>query len=1412
MTRRATTANKAGKARRRNIKRRQTTHLASAATLRKQLRKRTHQLAVLRNKLSESLAQQNAAAAVLKAISSSPGELKPIFEAILENATVICGAEFGTLYLSEGDAMRAAAFHNAPRAFVEERTRGPIRPSPKSTLGRAAQTKQIAQVLDATKHDPYRQRDPFVTGGVDLGGYRTIVSVPMLKGDKLIGIITIYRQVVEPFTDKQIELVQNFATQAVIAIENTRLLNELRQRTDDLSESLEQQTATSEVLKVISSFPGELEPVFQAILHNATRLCDAEFGSLFEFDNGMPQPMAAFNVPPPVTEFLRHGGHKVMPQNAFRRMIASRQPMHIADYSVDEAYLSGDPMAVCGVELGGIRSLLIVPLLKDDEIVGAFGIFRQEVRPFSSKQVELVANFAAQAVIAIENTRLLNELRQRTEDLSEALEQQTATSEVLKVVSSSPGDLQPVFEAMLENATRICRANYGVMHRYEDGRFRSIAMHNVPQALADKLTRRGTFLAPKGSPLDRLLETGSLVQTADEAGEAAPGVAARLGGARSLVAVPMWKESTLVGVLIIYRQEVRPFTVKQIELVQNFAAQAVIAIENTRLLNELRHRTDDLSEALEQQTASSEVLDVISNSLVDTQPVFDAIVRSGLRLFADAAIVIMLPQGDQAVIGAIADSDPVRAEGLRRRSPIPLRREYMHSLAIIDGKTVDVPDVNNPPLDLKSGAQNFRAGGFNAVTIVPMMRSGAAIGALSVARVAAGPLSPKQHSLLETFAAQAVIAIENTRLLSELRRRTDDLTESLEYQTATGEILGVISKSPTQVQPVFDIIAASALQLCDATWSAVLRFDGETIELAALNNLADFEGADAMRRAFPRKPSRTGATDQAISTRNPCYIPDIQKVSGYDHPTLAPFSRSVLSVPMLRDGQAVGAISVASGVPDAFSERQMMLLRTFADQAVIAIENVRLFDEVQKRTEDLSESLAQQTATADVLKTISRSTFDLKTVLNTLVESAARLSESDFATLNRQFDDGYRQVASYGVPAETAQIIEARPLSAGRGSVVGRTLLERRPVQIVDVLADPEFKMVDAATRMGANTILGIPLLREGIPIGVMTLQRRAKRAYSDKQIELLTTFADQAVIAIENVRLFESVEARTRELAQSLQDLQTAQDRLVQTQKLASLGQLTAGIAHEIKNPLNFVNNFSSLSTELLDELHETLQRVQSDEKTRSEITELTDTLRANLDKIEQHGRRADSIVKNMLLHSREGSGEHRPVDVNALVEESLNLAYHGARAEKQDFNITLERSFDPAAGEVDVFPQEITRVLLNLISNGFYAAIKRKSQTPSHGYEPTLATSTKNLGDSIEIRIRDNGTGIPAEVKDKMFNPFFTTKPPGEGTGLGLSISYDIIVKQHGGSIEVDSQPGEFAEFRIILPRTAASFGGRA
>ena len=570
----------------------------------------------LLNELRESLEQQTATSEVLSVISSSPGELEPVFQAMLENATRICEAKFGTLYLVEGDAYRIAAMHNAPPAYAEfQRRRGPFQPEAGGHLDRVMRTKQVSHTADAAAEAVPGPPARF-------GGARSRIVVPMLKENALIGVISIYRQEVRPFTEKQIDLVRSFAAQAVIAIENTRLLNELRQRTDDLTESLEQQTATSEVLKVISSSPGELEPVFQTILESATRICEAKFGVLQLSEGNGFRAVALHDVPPAYAEAMQRdpvfcpiAGHPL------DRLASSKEVVHIPDVRAEQR------MRGRMVALAGARTLLLVPVLKDNVLIGVVSIYRQEVRPFTNKQIELVQNFAAQAVIAIENTRLLNELRQRTDDLTESLEQQTATSEVLSVISSSPGDLEPVFQTMLENAVRICDAKFGVLFRYDNEFFDPVATFGVPPVHAEHLLQRGRYQPTAGTSLGRLVQTKDVVRIADYAAELTPGGAATFGGARSIVAVPMFKEDALIGAIVIYRQEVRPFTDKQIELVQNFAAQAVIAIENTRLLNELR-------QSLQQQTATADVLKVISRSTFDLQTVLQTLVEFKLPAFA----------------------------------------------------------------------------------------------------------------------------------------------------------------------------------------------------------------------------------------------------------------------------------------------------------------------------------------------------------------------------------------------------------------------------------------------------------------------------------------------------------------------------------------------------------------------------------------------------------------------------------------------------------------------------------------------------------------------------------------------------------------------------------------------------------
>jgi signal transduction histidine kinase len=943
--------------------------------------------AALRREIAEALEQQTATSAVLKVINSSPGELQPVFTAILENATHICEAKIGILFRYQDGAYTAVSTLGVTPEYAQYLNRGPIRPGPATGLGRVASTKRTIHIVDTHAEQVYADREPFRVATAELGRARSLLNVPMLKEGELIGAIGIYRQEVRPFTDKQIELITNFAAQAVIAIENARLLNELR-------ESLAQQTATSEVLKVISSSPGDLQPVFDAILQNAVRLCGAKFGTFWLREGERYRSVAVHGLPPALAEARnREPVQSFSPATGLGRAIARKQVVHVHDMSEDDAYRARNPRAVLLVELGGARTVIFSPMLRDGAAVGVLSIYRDEVKPFTDKQIELVQNFAAQAVIAIENTRLLNELRQRTNDLTEALEQQTATSEVLKVISSSPGDLQPVFESMLMNATRLCEAKFGVLWLYDGDVARLGAMHGVPERFADVLMERGAAPASPGSPLRRILDAKDVVHTADEAAEPLPGIAARYGGARSLVGVPMRKDNEIVGAFIIYRQEVRPFTDKQIELVTNFAAQAVIAIENTRLLNELR------------------------------------------------------------------------------------------------------------------------------------------------------------------------------------------------------------------------------------------------------------------------------------------------------------------------------------------------------------------------------ESLQQQTATADVLKTISRSTFDLQGVLDTLVESAARLCRANTAAIRIARDGLYHNLADFGFQPAHRERVRNMPLKVDRESIVGRAVLDRKPVHILDAQTDPNPEFVARSKSGNVRTMLAVPLLREENPIGVLLLQRNVIESFTDKQIELASTFADQAGIAIENVRLFDEIQDKSRQLAEASQHK----------------SQFLANMSHELRTPLNAILGYTEL---IADGVY----------------GEPSEKMLGVLKRLESNGKHLLGLINDVLDLSKIEAGQLTLELANYSLENVAQTVFSAveplAADKKLAFKAEVAPGLPPGLGD----ERRLTQVLLNLVGN----AIKFTDSG-----EVVIKAGASN--GSFDLSVRDTGPGISAADQAKLFQEFqqadnSITRKKG-GTGLGLAIS-KRIVEMHGGKIWVESQLGRGSTFFVTLP----------
>ncbi|HEY7141753.1 MAG TPA: GAF domain-containing protein, partial [Methylomirabilota bacterium] len=914
-------------------------------------------------------------------------DVPAILLAIARTAARLCEANDAHIYRVEGDHLRVMAIHGSVPTVRSVGQTIPI--TPRLVTGRAVLDRRTIHLRDITTAAS-RRRYP---GLRDLQErFRTLLIVPLLREGGAIGLITIRRMRLRPFTAKQISLLRTFADQAAIALENERLRREVEARNRDLTEALEQQTATSEILRLISSSPTDVQPVLEGIVKSADKLCDASMSAMVRFDG----QLMTLQVFVGASREEREAAASLFPMaptigTSSGRAIVERRIIHIHDVRAEPGYTA----TVLQRRTLGYRTVLSVPLLRDGDPIGVLVMWRRDVKPFSQKQIDLMATFADQAVIAIENVRLFTELEARNRDLTEALEQQTATSEVLKVISRSTFDLQPVLKTLVESATRLCGAQQGFIFRSSGQVFELAADYNAPPAFKEWV-RDHPIRADGGRVVSRVARGKRTVQIVDAQADSDWRVgnadAPSIGDVRTLLGVPMLREEALIGVLAMWRSEVRPFTDRQIELVTTFADQAVIAIENVRLFTELQARNRDLTEALEQQTATGEILRVISSSPTDVQPVFDTIVRSAATLCEATAAGLFRFDGTQIHLGAYHNWNTEMLEGVRRAFPRPPGRGTLSARAILSGQVAHVADMAADP---EFAAPSIVQAGFRTGLSVPMIRARTTIGAITVTRLEVKPFTEKQIELLKTFADQAVIAIENVRLFQELEARNRDLTESLEQQTATSEILRVISSSPTDAQPVFDIIVQNVVRLCDGVFTTVFRFDGKLIHAAAHHQSVTSEGLDVFRSVYPMRPSKDSLIARAILDGVVIHVPDVE-----DDPNVPPASRqlaralnyrSILTVPMLREGHPIGAIGVGrhevAGHARPFSAREIELLKTFADQAVIAIENVRLFTELEARNHDLSEALEQQTATSEVLRAISTSPSDLRPIYRTILQS-----------------------------------------------------------------------------------------------------------------------------------------------------------------------------------------------------------------------------------------------------------------------------------------------------------------------------------------------------------------------------------------------------------------------------------------
>ena len=1281
----------------------------SYAGLERKVAERTHEL-------TNALDQQTAISDILRVTSESPTDVQPVLDAVAERAAQLCEAPFARILLIDGGMLCVHADYS-----VAGDAQPPADPVP---LERTAINGR-AMIERRTLHFPdiaplVENEFPFASANAARTGMRAILSVPLMRGDVAYGTIFTYRLEPRAFLPDQVALVETFARQAAIAIDNVRLFNETR-------EALAQQTAISEVLRVIASSPGDVRPVLDAVAERALKLCDAAEATILLLDADELRCASRYGTTPS----LEVGETMPLTRDGFTgRAVIDRLVMHSEDLaSVSESEF---PLARSLQRRIGHRAILSVPLMREDRAIGAIALWRMEPRKFTEQQITLVKTFADQAAIAIENVRLFNETK-------EALSQQTASAEVLAAISSSIADTAPVFEKIVESCERLFNGKLvGINLVDGEGRVRLSAVHGMDREELRKVVP-GPLPADDNTGTGRAIRTRSVQHYPDiEHGADVPeGVKFGAHAMKSAIFAPMMWEGRGLGALFVGREYAGEFSDKEIALLKTFADQAVIAIQNARLFNETK-------EALEQQTAIGDVLRVITSSPTDVQPVLEAIAEHAARLCDAAAASMYITDGD--VLRHLALRGP-SLEGIENVDSVPINRDSVSGRALLDRVLISVPDMLAEAREYPVSYELAKSHGHRSVVVAPLLREGKAFGTILLRRAEVRPFTEREINLVRTFGDQAAIALENVRLFNETK-------EALEQQRASGEILATISSSIADTAPVFETILTRCERLFEGNLVQinVVRDDGQ-IGLAAYHG----PHRELIEPLFPFPVDEASSTGRAILARAVVHFRDVERDP--DVPTRARKGwdamgiKAAITAPMLWEGRGVGAILVGRDHAGPFSDKEIGLLRTFADQAVIAIQNARLFNETQ-------EALDQQRAAAEVLAAISNSIADTTPVFERIMYSCERLFGGKMAGVSLVDPDNVIRLRAYHGPnRESLERVFPLPLDASSGS--GLCVTTRDVVHYADTTGDevPEATRI-ACRATGYRSVIFAPMVWEGRGIGVIFVGRDHTGDFSDKEIALLKTFADQAVIAIQNARLFREIQDKSRQLEVANQHK----------------SEFLANMSHELRTPLNAIIGFSEV---LLERLFGDLNAKQTD----------------YLQDIHSSGRHLLDLINDILDLSKVEAGrmelEPSSFDLPGVLANSLTLV----RERAQRHGIRLELDVDPALGAITADARKIKQILVNLLSN----AVKF---TPDGGRVDVIA---RRVDDRAVVAVRDTGIGIAPQDQAAVFQEFrqvgrdYASRH--EGTGLGLALTHRFV-ELHGGRIYVQSEIGKGSTFTFEIP----------